>query len=52
MEETINDSIKRPFEEPPIVVIFFQEIIPSAKKKKEQGISMFLHARRSANERE
>lgn len=31
---------------------FFQEIIPSAKKKKEQGISMFLHARRSANERE
>lgn len=47
-------SIKRPFEEPPIVVNYFfhEEIIPSAKKKKERGISMSLHARRSANERE
>ena len=30
-----DDSVKRPFEEPPIVVNYFfhEEIIPSAKKK-------------------
>lgn len=34
-----DDSIKRPFNDPPIVVNYFfhEEIIPSAKKKKGQG---------------
>lgn len=34
-----DDSMKRPFEEPPIVVNYFfhEEIIPSAKKKRKKG---------------
>lgn len=37
MEETINDSIKRPFEEPPIVVIFFPGDHTLCKEKEGAG---------------
>ena len=37
-----DDSIKRPFDEPPIVVNYFfhEEIIPSAKRKKKDDLQL------------